>query len=146
MSETSNATETEDEFPDIETVTDPDLLRLLAGDARHHLEVAWADFGRIVSRLVVLAGSAERPSELAKIVDEHESTKVEHRHIWTTGGDDDNERVPLAVPEGHSVYFDCGAGGVILVSIEQDSLDLYGEMGDLSVCPKSDAEVRVTVV
>src|ERR1035438_9038960 len=58
MSETSNATETEDEFPDIETVTDPDLLRLLAGDAQHHLEVASADFKRIVKRLVVLAGSA----------------------------------------------------------------------------------------
>jgi hypothetical protein len=34
----------------------------------------------------------------------------------------------------------------MLASIEQDSLDLYGEMGNLSVRPESDAEVRVTVV
>jgi hypothetical protein len=71
MSETSNATETEDEFPDIETVTDPDLLRLLAGDAQHHLEVASADFKRIVKRLMVLAGSApNEQQELAERVAE----------------------------------------------------------------------------
>jgi hypothetical protein len=108
MTETSNPTpvsateeaglslsETEDEFPDIERVTDPDLL---------------------------------------------------HKHIWTTGGPEDLDLIHLAVPEGHSVYFDCGPGGVILVSIEEDSLDLYGEMGNLSVRPVADAEVRVTVV
>ena len=49
------------------------------------------------------------------------------------------------MPEGHHVFFDCG-GDVILVCIEQNELVLYAERGELSIRPKSDAEVRVTVV
>ena len=104
------------------------------------------DLAELCTRVQIIEDALAFVAAASPKVNPRKSTKVEHKHIWATGGDDDNERVPLAVLEGHSVYFDCGPGGVILVSIEEDSLDLYGEMGNLSVRPVADAEVRVTVV
>jgi hypothetical protein len=73
-----------------------------------------------------------------------DGTGIGHPHIWTTGGPEDRDRIHLAVPNGRAVFFDTGPGGVIMVSIEDGQLVLFGEMGDLIMRPRDECQIRVT--